>query len=476
MGEGPRTRQDTDESHSGEENQNCDALSESDTASVMWQGSEVSTDDIPVPLSEPDVDVRGAHAGSPEIRAAFVFLDTIDLRTTFARRASVMKSIPQWLKGPFRNALKMAMEEAIRPGVLHQERGWKLFLLIPRLLLHRPPRGGLVPKSKLVQRFDDFARGYWEKLFQSEKCDEEASRACTRKRRRQKPEDDITRRAARALALAQKGELSAGRQALEGADLAPGTMETLRELRDPVRRPARIRQPLPPQVADHMPDRPFELEEYRFAQVLRSSRKGAAAGPSGMTADHLRPVLENRRDTHLLFTLGEKLARAEIPDSIVEAIRLGRLTALQKPSGGVRGIVAGDILRRIVARTIAQQISSHVERTTAPFQYAMSTRAGTECIAHVLQALTELDPRATIMSIDGVGAFDLISRKSTLEAPMEMESGSQVLPFVSMFYGAIQCTSGRTKQAWCTRSNREREANKVMCSCRSCTLSGNTQP
>ena len=149
------------------------------------------------------------------------------------------------------------------------------------------------------------------------------------------PEDDITRRAARALALVQKGELSAGRQALEGADLAPGTMETLRELRDLVRRPARIRQPLPPQVTDHMPDRPFELEEYRFAQVLRSSRKGAAAGPSGMTADHLRPVLENPRDTHLLFTLGEKLARAEISDSILGAIRLGRLTALQKPSGGI---------------------------------------------------------------------------------------------------------------------------------------------
>ena len=205
------------------------------------------------------------------------------------------------------------MEEAIRPGVLQQERGWKLFLLIPRLLLHRPPRGGLLPKSKLVQRFDDFARGDWEKLFQSsDECDEEASRAHTRKRRRQKPEDDITRRAARALALVQMGELSAGRQALEGADLALGNMETLRELRDPVRRPARIRQSLPPQVTDHMPDRPFELEEYRFAQVLRSSRKGAAAGPSGMTADHLRPVLENPRDTHLLFMLGEKLARAEI--------------------------------------------------------------------------------------------------------------------------------------------------------------------
>ena len=45
---------------------NFDALSESDTVSVMWLGSEVSTDDIPVLLSESDVDVRGAHAGSLE--------------------------------------------------------------------------------------------------------------------------------------------------------------------------------------------------------------------------------------------------------------------------------------------------------------------------------------------------------------------------------------------------------------------------
>ena len=49
----------------------------------------------------------------------------------------------------------------------------------------------------------------------------------------------------------------------------------------PVRRPARIRQPLPPQVTDHMLDRPFELEEYRFAQVLRSSRKRCCGGAFG---------------------------------------------------------------------------------------------------------------------------------------------------------------------------------------------------
>ena len=35
------------------------------------------------------------------------------------------------------------------------------------------------------------------------------------------PEDDVERRAARGLSLVQMGDLSAGRQALEGADIAP---------------------------------------------------------------------------------------------------------------------------------------------------------------------------------------------------------------------------------------------------------------
>ena len=45
----------------------------------------------------------------------------------------------------------------------------------------------------------------------------------------------------------------------------------------------------------------------------------------------------------------------------------------------------------------------------APFQHALSTRAGCECIGHALQFLTERDPSATITSIDGISAFDTIS-------------------------------------------------------------------
>ena len=225
-------------------------------------------------------------------------------------------------------------------------------------------------------------------------------------------------------------ELSSGRQALEGASLAPGSGQTLNSLRDPERRPPRPRDPIPRDILEHQPAILFELEEFQFVVNLRTSRRGAAAGPSGTTSDHLRPLFDHVRDSHLLFLLADQLAKAKTPASVNDANRLGRLTALQKPSGGVRGIVAGDIMRRLVARTMSHQLSKAVESATARFQYAMTTMAGTECIAHVLQALTESNPQYTIMTVDGIDAFDLISRASMLGALRDVEGGSQALPFV----------------------------------------------
>ena len=101
-----------------------------------------------------------------------------------------------------------------------------------------------------------------------------------------------------------------------------------------------------------------------------------------MTVEHLRPLLDSVSDLKLFHSMAEGLARGAVPGVIVEALRVGRLTALRKPCGGVRSIEAGDVVRRLVSRTMAQQLGAAVESATAPFQYALRTRAGCECIAH----------------------------------------------------------------------------------------------
>ena len=61
---------------------------------------------------------------------------------------------------------------------------------------------------------------------------------------------------------------------------------------------------------------------------------------------------------------------------------------------------------------------------------------GCECVPHILQTVTDLDPETTIMSIDGMGAYDLISRNAMLESLLQMEGGDQILPIVRCFYGS----------------------------------------
>ena len=179
-----------------------------------------------------------------------------------------------------------------------------------------------------------------------------------------------------------------------------------------------------------------------------------------MTMEHLRPLLEDMRGLRLLGEVVERLARAEVPPEVMRLVRGGRLTALAKPDGGVRGIVAGDVIRRLVARTMSQQLSKAAEAATVPHQYALSTRAGCECVAHALQGLVELDQDSTILSIDGISAYDVISRESMMTGLFRMEGGSAVLPFVRMFHGSPQSTCGRTIRATCMWCHRAKEANK----------------
>ena len=69
-------------------------------------------------------------------------LDQIDVVHFFSMRAVVMKSPPQFVRGAYNAALRIALQK-IEEGFQSQNeerqgRGWKLFLLFPRMLLFRP--------------------------------------------------------------------------------------------------------------------------------------------------------------------------------------------------------------------------------------------------------------------------------------------------------------------------------------------------
>ena len=102
--------------------------SESDTASL--------------PAS--DVEPLGSLAFSAEARAAMSFFDTCEVEGEFLDMACVMKSPPAFLKGAHRCVLHwMKLTRLVHVDIMWVSLA--LFMLLPRLLLHKPPRGGLVP-------------------------------------------------------------------------------------------------------------------------------------------------------------------------------------------------------------------------------------------------------------------------------------------------------------------------------------------
>ena len=85
----------------------------------------------------------------------------VELEQVYEVRALVMKSVPNFMKGAFRGALQISLEEVKREQVAGNEDlttiPWKLFFLLPRMLLCRLP--GIIPQKRLEERLATFSAG-----------------------------------------------------------------------------------------------------------------------------------------------------------------------------------------------------------------------------------------------------------------------------------------------------------------------------
>ena len=114
----------------------------------------------------------------------------------------------------------------------------------------------------------------------------------------------------------------------------------------------------------------------------------------------MKGLLDNTDAFEFLLSACNSLSQAKIPRDTAEALMGCRLTALNKPDGGVRVIATGCSPRQLVARTLAKQFCYVFEADCSPFQHALSTRAGTDCICHMSRAARDANPTATILIVE----------------------------------------------------------------------------
>ena len=135
---------------------------------------------------------------------------------------------PRWFRASLRQAFLVSIQEWHRTK---SREAWVLFLLTPRLLLQPTAEQGDTGKNIFEDRFQKFMRGDWTDLLKASRQqakvfevteDEEAAKT----RRRKGAESKVRMR-----------EISKARLHLTSDGIAPGSEETLNQLRDPTLRP-----------------------------------------------------------------------------------------------------------------------------------------------------------------------------------------------------------------------------------------------
>ena len=166
------------------------------------------------------------------------------------------------------------------------------------------PGGGLISRAKLVERSEAFAKGEWTKLLRaSEICNEQAAIARQRQRRRRgmiwKVESFVPRTWCMLVSFVRHGKRWKMQWRQESDIGQVARCATQASTKGGVARDLGFQ---PPTL--------FQLHEKQFGRNLRSARRGVAGGPSGMTCEHLRPMLDEGKAIAAPLQVGREFGKS----------------------------------------------------------------------------------------------------------------------------------------------------------------------
>lgn len=157
--------------------------------------------------------------------------------------------------------------------------------------------------------------------------------------------------------------------------------------------------------------------------TVRRFKKGSAPGGSGLSATHLRELLEvpTLGDDHNLAgefaALTTKFAKGQMNRALAPWFAGARLTPLKKRDAGVRPVAVGETLRRVISSILTTRVRDRARENPAPLQVGVAISGGCEAMEHptrrVVRRLHE-DPTQGLLKIDLKNAFNLVNRNSFL--------------------------------------------------------------
>ena len=168
---------------------------------------------------------------------------------------------------------------------------------------------------------------------------------------------------------------------------------------------------------DYIPPNVYDLIDEEMIYNSASKTKGSA-GPSGMDSELYRRILCSKN-----FKTEGKILREEIAvstrnllkksyhPSLLEAFAACRLIPLDK-NPGIRPIGAGEVLRRILGKTVSSFLKEEIKEAAGPLQVCAGHNAGVEAAIHAMSQVFEEEGTDGILLIDASNAFKQMNRSA----------------------------------------------------------------
>ena len=141
-----------------------------------------------------------------------------------------------------------------------------------------------------------------------------------------------------------------------------------------------------------------------------------SAGPSGMDAELCRRILcsknfktEGKTSREELVMLTRSLLRTSYHPSLLEGYISCRLIPLDK-NAGIRRIGVGEVLRRILGKTVTTFLKEEIQEAAGPLQVCAGHSAGAEAAIHAMSQVFAHDGTDGILLIDASNAFNRMNR------------------------------------------------------------------
>ena len=173
----------------------------------------------------------------------------------------------------------------------------------------------------------------------------------------------------------------------------------------------------------NIPSAYFTITEEDIQKAV--NRVNGSGGPSQMDAKQWRKIIcskhfktEGKGLREEIAVFAKKIATEVLDPTILEEYTACRLISLNKAPGEselqIRPIGVGEVLRRIVGKTLSWALNDDIQEAGGPLQVSTGLKGGAEAAIHAMKDIFLQESTEAYILVDAENAFNKLNRKVAL--------------------------------------------------------------